>query len=96
MWTFENPVKIGFGNGAFDSVGDIINERSYSLVTYNEPYFDALANRLIANAGQPASIINNITPNPDFNTLTETCRQFADSASDDMVIVALEIGRAHV
>ena len=89
MWTFENPVKIGFGNGVFDSVGDIINGRSYSLVTYNEPYFDALVDRLIENAGQPASIINNITPNPDFNTLTETCRQFADSARDDMVIVAL-------
>ena len=89
MWTFENPVNICFGNGAFDSVGDIINGRSFSLVTYDEPYFDALTSRLIASAGQPASIINNITPNPDFNTLTETCRQYADSASDDMVIVAL-------
>jgi alcohol dehydrogenase len=89
VWSFENPVKICFGNGAFDSVSDIINGRSCSLVTYNEPYFDDLTNRLIENAGEPASIINNITPNPDFSTLTETCRQFADSASDDMIIVAL-------
>ena len=41
------------------------------------------------SAGEPVSIINNITPNPDFSTLTESCRQFADWASDDMVIVAL-------
>ena len=89
MWTFENPVKICFGNGALDTVKDVINERPFSLVTYQEPYFDTLANRIIENAGEPASIINNITPNPDFNTLTETCRQFAETASDNMVIVAL-------
>jgi alcohol dehydrogenase len=89
VWKFENPVKICFGNGAFDSVSDIINGRSFCLVTYNEPYFDALSNRLIEKAGEPASIVNNITPNPDFNTLTETCRLFADSVSDDMVIIAL-------
>jgi phosphonate metabolism-associated iron-containing alcohol dehydrogenase len=41
------------------------------------------------SAGEPVSIINNITPNPDFNTLTESCRQFSGSASDDMVIIAL-------
>ncbi len=89
MWTFENPVKIGFGNGAFDSVNDIIGDQSYCLVTFNEPYFNALANRLIESAGEPASTINNITPNPDFNTLTESCRQFADSVRSNMVIVAL-------
>jgi len=89
VWTFENPVEIHFGNGAFDCVNDIINERSYCLVTYNEPYFEALANRLIESAGQPVSIVNNITPNPDFITLTDSCRQFAESASEDMVIVAL-------
>jgi phosphonate metabolism-associated iron-containing alcohol dehydrogenase len=89
VWTFENPVKICFGNGALDTVCDIINGRSYCLVTYNEPYFNSLANRLMDSAGKPVSIINNITPNPDFNTLTESCRQFSGSASDDMVIIAL-------
>ncbi len=89
MWTYENPVNICFGNGALDTVSDIISGPPYCLVTYNESYFKALADRLIENTGEPASIINNITPNPDFSTLTESCRQFADSASDDMVIVAL-------
>lgn len=89
MWTYENPVNICFGNGALDTVSDIISGRPYCLVTYNESYFKALADRLIENAGEPASIINNITPNPDFSTLSDSCRQFADSVSDDMVIVAL-------
>ena len=89
MWTFENPVKICFGNGAFDSVAEIIGVRPYCLVTYDEPYFKVLTGKLADSAGQPASIINNITPNPDFITLTDSCCQFAESASADMVIIAL-------
>ena len=89
MWTFENPVEIRFGNGAFDSVRNIVNGRAYCLITYDEPYFSGLAKRLSESAGAPALVVNNITPNPDFITLTESCRQFAESASEDMVIVAL-------
>ncbi|MGI9317298.1 MAG: iron-containing alcohol dehydrogenase PsrA [bacterium] len=89
MWTFVNPVEIRFGKGVLDSVGDIIHGRPFCLVTYNEPYFKTLANRLIATAGKSACIINNITPNPNFISLDESCRQFADSATEDMVIVAL-------
>ena len=89
MWSFENPVKICFGCGAFDSVDGLIGGRSFCLVTYNEPYFKTLSQRLIDSAGEPAVTINNISPNPDFITLDESCRRFAESASDDMVIVAL-------
>lgn len=89
MWTYENPVKICFGNGALESVCDIIDGRPFCLVTYDESYFNTLVLRLVASAGKPALIVNNITPNPDFNTLVESCRLFAESASDDMVIVAI-------
>ncbi len=89
MWTFENPVKIRFGNGALATLDEIIGGRPYCLVTYNESYFKVLTDRLIELAGEPTVIVNNITPNPNFNTLTESCRQFAGSASDDMVIIAL-------
>jgi phosphonate metabolism-associated iron-containing alcohol dehydrogenase len=89
VWKFENPVEISFGNGVFDTVGDIIGGSPYCLVTYDEPYFDSLTSRLIDSAGKPASIINNITPNPNFITLSESCAQFAETAKEDMVIVAL-------
>jgi len=89
VWTFENPVEIRFGKGVFDSVGDIVQGRPFCLVTYNEPYFKTLADRLIGAAGKPASIVDNITPNPNFDTLTESCRQFARDACEDMVIIAL-------
>ncbi|MBL4906166.1 MAG: iron-containing alcohol dehydrogenase, partial [Sneathiella sp.] len=89
VWAFENPVKINFGKGTFDSVPEIINGRPYCLVTYNEPYFDTLTASLSAIAGPPTILINNITPNPDFTTLAESCRQFSKIAKEDCVIVAL-------
>ena len=89
MWTFSNPVDIVFGNGSFDSVADLIDGRPYCLVTYDEPYFNMLGEKLIKKTGQPESIVNNITPNPDFDTLTVSCQQFAQTVSSDTVIVAL-------
>ena len=89
MWVFQNPVKICFGNGALKSVIDVINGRPFCLVTYDEPYFNTLTERLIASVGIPDIIVNNITQNPDFNTLTESCRLFAESASSNMIIVAV-------
>ncbi len=89
MWKFENPVKICFGNGFFGSVNKLIDGRPYCLVTYDEPYFMELSQKLIASAGPPESIINNITPNPDFLTLGESCRQFSNKVSKDTVIIAL-------
>jgi phosphonate metabolism-associated iron-containing alcohol dehydrogenase len=89
MWNFENPVQIRFGQGAFADLGKIINGRPYCLVTYDEPYFKTLSETLTSQAGRPQSLINDITPNPDFSELVKTCARFAKFASPDMVIVAL-------
>ena len=89
VWSYNNPVEICFGEGSFDSVTEVIDGRPYCLVTYDEPYFELLGERLISKAGQPHSIINNISPNPDFNNLTESCKQFSHKASNNCVVVAL-------
>ncbi len=89
MWKFENPVKICFGTGVFKSVGEIVNGRTYCLVTYDEPYFCTLTASLADQLGQPQVLINNIRPNPDFADLRNSCQQFADAISDDTVIIAL-------
>ena len=89
MWSFENPVKIRFGVGAFDSVGKLINRRPYCLVTYGDPYFDELGAKLAGAAGQAAAVINNITPNPDFVTLADSCARFEQAVDKDTVIIAL-------
>lgn len=82
-------MDIVFGNGSFDSVGNIINGHPYCLVTYDEDYFNTPGNKLIEKAGKPESIINNITPSPNFETLTVSCQQFAQTVSSDTVIIAL-------
>ncbi len=89
MWGFDNPVEIRFGRGTFGSLSDLINGRPYCLVTYGEPYFDGLGKTLAIKAGAPQAIINNITPNPDFITLTRSCQQFTDQVTPDCIIVAL-------
>lgn len=89
MWRFENPVDIRFGAGTFDRVSDIIDGRPYCLVTYGEDYFAGLGKTLAGKAGTAQVIIDNITPNPDFQTLSQSCQQFAGQATADCVIVAL-------
>ena len=69
MWTYKNPVGIMFGNGQFSTLVDMIAGRSYALVTYPDGPFDDLTVDLIAKAGQPELIINDIAPNPDTRLL---------------------------
>lgn len=89
MWKFDNPVEICFGPGSFSALADLIAGRPYCLVTYGEPYFAQLGSQLAEAAGEAEVIINNITPNPDFLTLTTSCQQFSEQASKNCLIVAL-------
>jgi len=89
VWRFDNPVKILFGIGALDQVAGIIAGRPYCLVTYDEPYFQSLSQRVAERAGPPAIVIDSIRPNPDFVSLSEQCARFADRATTDCVILAL-------
>ena len=89
VWKYDNPVEIRFGQGTFDMVNEIIDGRPYCLVTYGEPYFEELGLRIAHKASAPQLIVNNITPNPDFITLTVSCQQFSKKASSGCVIVAL-------
>ena len=89
MWTYENPVRIRFGVGSLDRIGDLIQGRAYCLVTYDEPMFQAIAQRIAAVAGPAALTIDNVIPNPDFHTLTESCARFAAARPVPEVICAL-------
>ena len=87
-WTYFNPTKIIFGDSAIQRIGEQIGGRRYVLVTYDQPPFKEMANLVHASAGPPANIIDNIVTNPDFQTLTEACVQYAE-AGDVECIVAL-------
>lgn len=89
MWTYENPVRIRFGAGALNEIGDLIQGRTYCLVTYGEPVFLDIAKRIENIAGPAALIIDNVAPNPDFGVLSETCAQYGSALPAPEVIVAL-------
>jgi alcohol dehydrogenase len=89
VWRYDNPVKVLFGGGALNEVAGIIGGRPYCLVTYDEPHFRTLGQTVAEDAGPPAIVIDNITPNPDFTTLTESCARFADLPNEDSVLLAL-------
>ncbi len=88
-WTYNNPVKIIFGAGSFDRIGELIAGRRYCLVTYGESYFSSLIDKLASSAGKPAMIVNDVAPNPDFALLDEQTSRFCSLPSPPEVIVAL-------
>ncbi|WNJ88501.1 iron-containing alcohol dehydrogenase PsrA [Bosea sp. 685] len=89
QWAYWNPVKIRFGAGLFDEVAGLIGKRRWALVTYDQPIFKALSERLAAVAGAPVATITNIETNPDCADLVESCRRFGAAEQRAEVIVAL-------
>ena len=89
MWSYYNPVRIEFGAGKFESVADILQGRSYVIVTYPDDPFVELSNRLINSAGTPALVINDIAPNPDCDLLNEQCQRFTNLTANADAIIAL-------
>jgi len=85
MWQFHNPVRIFFGSGLLNQVGTMIHARHYALLTYGEPLFGALVDKVRLVAGEPAVVIDDISPNPDFLSLPALC----DRCRDVDLIVAI-------
>ncbi len=93
-WRHGNPVDVTFGRGAFDRLDTVLDGRAYGVVTYDEPVFAHWTDRLAGVAGQPAAVITDVTPNPDYHSLTRACAAFADVQDRAEVIVALGGGSA--
>lgn len=89
MWRFRNPVGVTFGRGCLTETGTALAGRSYVLVTYGEPLFRKLADRLIGVAGAPLAIIEDIPPNPDFVALDRCCAALGALDEVPQAIVAL-------
>ena len=89
MWSYANPVQIRFGSGGFDSLASEIGGRRHALVTYPDAMFGDLAARLADAAGDPALMIDDVAPDPDYGLLGEQCARFADLDSPVELIVAI-------
>jgi phosphonate metabolism-associated iron-containing alcohol dehydrogenase len=88
-WKYANPVRVEFGVDSFSRLPELIGGRRYALVTYGEPLFDDLGQRLAREAGAPALVVRDVAPNPDFRLLSAQTERFAALSSAPEVIVAL-------
>jgi alcohol dehydrogenase len=89
QWAYWNPVRIRFGTATLDEVAGLIGHRRWALVTYDQPIFKRLSERLVKAAGPPVVVVNNIDTNPDCAELVESCRQYGSAPQPAQVIVAL-------
>lgn len=89
MWSYNNPVRILFGNDGFASIASLIDGRTYALVTYPDAPFQTLTEYLTEAAGKPLIVVNDIAPNPDCMLLSEQSARFNSVTSRPEVIVAL-------
>ena len=89
MSTYCNPVDVRFGRGAFSELAGLVGSRSYGLVTYSDPFFQSLAERLEASAGAPVIVIDDVFPNPDVIQLRGQVERFGNLHDQPEVIVAL-------
>ena len=89
MWTYGNPVNVIFGSGEFGRLADLIAGRRYVLVTYPEPVFSDLSQRLATKAGVPILSISDVAPNPDYLLLRDQSARFGRVGAKVEVIVAL-------
>jgi phosphonate metabolism-associated iron-containing alcohol dehydrogenase len=89
MWSYQNPVKLLFGTGSFESLGDVIQGRPYALVTYGEAPFVELRRRLAGLVGPAAAVVDDVAPNPDFALLEKQAASLWQAATRPEVLVAL-------
>ncbi|MGI9463108.1 MAG: phosphonoacetaldehyde reductase [Aestuariivirgaceae bacterium] len=84
MWRYRNPVEIVFGAGCFDEIGRCIGGRRYGVVTYPDPYFSELQERLEGKAGAPSVTITDVLANPDYQELGPQVEQIAIAGPVDV------------
>ena len=89
MWHYRNPVDVRLGAGAFSELPKLLAGRTYALVTYNEPIFRDLREKLESSAGAACLVIDDVRPNPDCAQLSEQAARFAPVSRQPEVIVAL-------
>lgn len=88
-WRYRNPVEIVFGPGTFEQACEAVRGTRYGLVSYGDPPFRALAERLRETAGEPCLVIDDIAPNPDAVALRAQCARIGQLASPPDVLLAL-------
>lgn len=89
MWTYQNPVKIVYGDGSLSELPELLDGRSYVAVTYPDQFARALGEDLAVRAGPALMTIDDVAPNPDFDTLSRQIQRLRGLDEKPQAIVAL-------
>lgn len=84
VWGYRNPVEVLFGAGCFAQTARCIGGRRYGVVTYPDPFFRELLDRLQHVAGAPGVTITNVLANPDYAELGPQLEHIAESEPVDV------------
>ncbi|CUS44402.1 MAG: iron-containing alcohol dehydrogenase PsrA [Pseudomonadota bacterium] len=88
-WQFFNPVRLHFGDGEIDRIGEIVRGRSYALLTHPDAALLPWRDRVFASAGEPLIVLDAITPNPTLPLLGGLCAQLLGAGARPDILVAL-------
>lgn len=88
-WNFHNPVRVRFGAGSLDEIGQAIAGRRYVIVTYPDALFADLAERIEARNGPALGRIDSVEANPSVPMLRRACAQLAALDQAPEVLIAL-------
>ncbi len=84
MWQYSNPVDVQFGAGRFDTLNGLVAGRRYGLATYPDQIFSDLTASLVAKAGAPEIIINDIQANPDYRLLADQTARISSGRTPEV------------
>lgn len=82
----DNPVRLRFGSGVFDEIGGLVGGRRYLLVTHPDAPLLPWREKLVAAAGQPLALVDQIEPNPSLSMLERVCVPLQDIDAFDVVV----------
>jgi alcohol dehydrogenase len=89
LWTYRNPVAVSLGAGALDALPAVSARRPYVLVTYPEPAFAALAERVSRLLGPPQLVVADVRANPDRADLGVQVRRMVALTRAPELVIAL-------
>lgn len=90
MWKFHNPVRIIGGENALQSLGDIIQGRTYAIVSYQGDLFAQYIQSVIDAANsKPVCVFPNVAENPSVEFLDGLCLKLSQLPQKPDFFIAL-------
>lgn len=89
QWAFHNPVRLHFGEGVLDHIGEALMGRCYLLITHPGTVTQIWSERIVELCGSPLWILNTVAPNPTLEALRHLSAEMLKIGRMPEAIVAI-------